>query len=325
MKKSERMIQFFDLILDGITKSSAIKNPISPPRNIEELMGDIEKIREANKARVIKKHQGVLQELRLEDMETREDCWVLLINVVDPSEAHPVTQVLAGNDDDRQGIELSDKRGMERSSHVVIYKQSDGNKSHLALFEQNRYLSFSRAISFVNNLAREAAKMYKEDYSRPHPSGEQGKTIWSCCRFRYLGHPSDSFVEELENGVLSNVRLMAGMEQVAGFDAKKQPELKGTEILVDTNKKIVLQSGGNQGLLKKVLGYAQELHISQAKVVFTDAEGTGHTALVDAETGKLFKEEKYVKKKKIAGFGDLRTSFPVIHDGIRDKMLALNE
>ena len=42
------------------------------------------------------------------------------------------------------------------------------------------------------------------------------------------------------------------------------------------------------------------------------------------DTGNMEQVEKYVKKRKIAGFGNsLRTAFPVIHEGIRDKMLGL--
>jgi|TARA_B100000965_G_scaffold396823_1_gene412325 hypothetical protein len=325
VKKNERLIQYFDLDIHGKTHARDIKHKMSSPRKICELFGEFSVLRELNKARK-KVSSRSKQEYRLEDMEEHCDYWVLLINVVDTDAANPVTQKIDGTDQDREVIELGKDRGLESSSHVIVYKDKNLAGKHLCLFEKSSSLPFAKAMTFLNFLCKEAAKHFKDQYSVPHPSGEKGKKIKLYCQIAFLGHPSDEFKEELEQGVLKDIKITTDMDIVKGYDSNVHTELVSTDIKMNVGRVAVAMSGGNWSHLKKAIRYADSLDSPLVRVAFTDQSGAGHTATISTDTGNLYNADKYIKKRKIQGFSiALRTAFPVIQDSIRDKMLETLE
>jgi hypothetical protein len=264
------------------------------------------------------------QEYRLEDMEERDDCWVLLINVVDTEAAHPVTQKLEGTNLDRNVVELGEDRGLESSSHVIIYKQQTAAYHHLCLFEKAPSLPFSKAISFLNHLCKLSAKQHNNQYKIPHPSGEEGKTYNIYCLFTFLAHPSEEFRSELDTGVINGIKITSSLEKVRGYDVNLHPELIGTDIKMNSSRLAVTLSGGNWAHLQKAIRYANTLDSPFVRVSFKDITGTGHTAELSTDTCQIANGERYIKKRKIVGFVDaLRTAFPTIHLGIIEKMLEV--
>ncbi len=323
MKNNERLVQFFDVSIFGRTRAKGIDHKLFSPKNINDLMADFESLRELNEARKKVKGESKL-EYRLEDMQSHPDYWVLLINVVDTTAAHPVTNIIGGSDDDREIVELGDGRGLESSTHIIINKTPDAAGKHLVLYEYNINVAFSRTAAFLAFLCRKAAKLFPDDYIKPHPDGVDGKTINVFCGLMFLGHPSDEFFEELENGILTDIRLTSDVKTLKGYDAQAHKELVSTEIKMSVSKVSVLLSGGNNGHLSKAIQYAKSLDAPFVRVQFNDSTKTGHTALLSSDTGNLWNADRYVKKRRIKGFGNsLRTAFPVINDGIREKMLAL--
>ena len=321
MKKNERLIQYFDLDLHGRTHARDIKHKLSAPRKLCELLGEFSALRELNKARKQVSARS-RQEYRLEDLEEHDDYWVLLINVVDTDAANPVTQKLDGTDKDREVIELGKDRGLESSSHVIVFKNKNIAGKHLCLFEKSSSLPFAKAMSFLNYLCKEAAKHFKPQYAVSHPSGEKGKTINLYCQITFLGHPSDEFKKELEQGVLNDIRITTDMDVVKGYDSNVHTDLISTDIKMNVGRLAVAMSGGNWKHLKKAIGYAESLDSPLVRVAFTDESGAGHSATLSTDTGNLYNADKYIKKRKIQGFAiSLRTAFPVIQESIRDKML----
>jgi len=257
-------------------------------------------------------------------MEERDDSWVLLVNIVDADAAHPVTQKIGGTDEDREVIELGDDIGLESSTHIIIFKQADEAIKHLTLYERSSNISFSRAMMFINHLCKLAAKQFPNVYTRSHPNGVENKNINIYCSILYLGHPSEEFLEELEEGKVSDLRITSDVNVLRGLDAAAYPDFIGTEIKMKVGHLDVAMSGGNWGRVKKALEYADSLEAPFVRVQFTDVSGSSHTAILSSDTKQLYQADKYVKKRKIEGFGNsLKTAFPVIHEGIRDKMLGL--
>ena len=323
MKNNERTIQFFDVGLSGKTLARDIPHSMASPRNLDEIMAEFSALRELNLARK-KVAVGSDLEFRLEDLEERENCWVLLVNVVDTQAAHPVTQKVGGSVDDREIIELSKERGLETSTHLVIYKAQNEAHKHLTLVEKNPALSPLKANGFLNHLCKLSAQQFKKRYTKPHPSGVKNKTINTFCVFSFLAHPSDEFRAELENGVINSIKITSDMTVIRGYDAKTHSDLIGTDIKMNVSRASIILNGGNWGHLKKAISHADSLNSPFVRVSFTDNTGTGHTAILSSDTGTLWQEDKYVKKCKITGFGNaLSTSFPTIHVGIRDKILEL--
>ncbi|WP_420598301.1 hypothetical protein [Neptuniibacter sp.] len=323
MKKNERIIQYFDIGLVGKTRARDMQHTLVSPRTIDELMTEFSVLRELNKARK-KVSAKSKQEYRLEDMEELDGNWLLLINVVDTEAAHPVTQKLDGTEDDREIIELGDDRGLESSSHVLISKQPNEAGKHLCLFEKNATLPFSKAMSFLNHLCLLAAKCHAANYKFPHPSGEAGRTYNAYCRITFVGHPSDDFKEELESGVIKGIQITSDMTVVRGYDSEKHGDLIGTDIKMKVGRLDVLRSGGNWNHLKRAIDHADTLNSPYVRISFTDQSGAGHSATLSSDTGQILDADKYIKKRKIEGFGNaLRTAFPVIHDGIKAKMIGV--
>lgn len=323
MKKNERIVQFFDIGLTGETRTRDINQRLPSPRNIDELMREFIVLRDLNKARKPVSNRSK-QEYRLEDMEERADCWVLMINVVDTDAAHPVTQKLDGTNDDREEVILGEDRGLESSSHLIILKQQTLAFKHLCLFEKSPSLPFSKAVSFLNHLCKESAKQHQDLYKLPHPSGVAGKTYNVFSVFTFLGHPSDEFRNELDEGVIKGIKITSSMEKIRGYDVDDHPDLIGTDIKMDVGRFAVMRSGGNWGHLQKAIDNANSLDSPFVRISFTDSTGAGHTAELSTDTCQISNAEKYIKKRKIEGFlGALKTAFPIIHEGIRDKMLEV--
>lgn len=325
-KRNERTIQFFDVAITGHTQAQnldASHKKFASPRTLDELMGDIEVIRELNMARKQAGGKSKYQ-FSLEDIAKYDDCWVLLINLVDSNAANLVTNKIDGLESDRQLIKFNDDQGLESSAHIIIFKTQNTLKKHLMLFEKSQSVPFQKASAFLNYLSREAARHFQGEYERPHPAGAANKTINTYCKFELLAHPSDEFKEELRKGTLTGIKLTSDTVMLRGYDANTQPELIGTEVKVNVTKTAVFTSGGNMKHLNKVIKHAKELDVPFVRVSFEDETGTCHTATLDTDTGTLIDKDRYVKKKKITDFLlPLATAVPTINDEIAQRMIRL--
>ncbi|EIU7735821.1 hypothetical protein ACJ5NB_002409 [Vibrio alginolyticus] len=325
MRSNERLIQFFDLDLFGKSYAKDVKQTLESPRNLEEIMGELESLRELNKARRAVKISGKKTfEYRLEDMQSHGDYWVLMVNVVDTKAAHPVTNIIGGSKLDRDTITLGDNKGIESSSHVIIRKTPTeaGKNKHLVLFEKSPSLSFVKVRTFLNSLFKIAAKHFDQDYRVSHPSGV-GKMKVYCIASLY-GHPSKEFFSELDNGVLNSIYITSDVSKVRGYDAKKHELLQEAKLKVSVSRKDILLNGGNKKHLSKAIEIADSLSSPYVRVSFTDATGAGKSAKLSSDTSQLVDEAKFVRKAKITDFRDaLTTCYATINESIRDKMLEL--
>lgn len=323
MKNNERIVQFFDVSAIGSSRARDVPEKLLSTKNVPELFSDLNKIRELNLGRQLFQ-KGIAHEIRLEHMEEKNDYWVLLVNVVDTSAAHPVTIPIGGKDVDRNVVALTNQIGLESSAHIIMYKDADKNGHHLCLFEKNATFSFSRAVSFLNYLLRIALKKYTSEYTIAHPSGAAGKRIKVLSKFRFVGHPSDEFLNELQGGKLTGVYLVSDVQTIKGYDAQKQPELKETHISMSVKTLDILKSGGNWKHIQKAVKYGDQLDSPVVKVSFKDSTGAGRSAVLSTDTAQLVDESRYVKKGKISGFkAPLTTSFGIIQDSIVKKMIEL--
>lgn len=323
MKSDERQILYFDLKLTGGTRARGIDGPLPSPRTLNQFCEDLIFLRESGLAYSYRESSPMA--FTLEDMEEHEDCWVLLLNLVDTRAAHPVTNQIRGSEADRQVITLTGGRGLESSSHLVIYKAADEAGKHLLLCERNESFPFFTIRKFLNKLAAEAAKVRQEDYSGVHPDGS-GRSIKRYCLITLLGHPSNQFQEDLIAGKLSELSLTTGLERIVGYEANDFPEFKSTEIKMDVKGFSVQESGGNLSHFQKAIQYGRALDAALIRVKFLDPEGSSRTADIDPHTGTLVNTEHYVKKGRISEFGAaLRTAYPTIHTEISDRMRALED
>lgn len=323
MKNNERIIQFFDIDVYGKSRSRDIKHKLSSHSDMAAVMQEVYAIREKSLARM-KLGSKKDREMRLEDFEERDDCWVLLFNIVDTRAAHPVVQRMGGEDKDRRTVELDNENGLESSSHVILYKRKNSAGKYLALYERNPSIPFHSIVVFIRSLFRLCAKNFPDRYKLPHPSGEKGKFIKVYCSCEYYGHPSDEFKDELATGTLSEIKLTSDVVKQRGYDSNKHKELVASEIKMTVKRAFINLNGGNWGHIEKAISYADTLDMPFVRVSFQDKTGASHSAKMSTDTSQLVNADKYVRKHKIHGFGNtLKTAFPVIHTGIINKMLEL--
>ncbi|ENC6659407.1 hypothetical protein ABKY47_003922 [Aeromonas hydrophila] len=319
MKRNERTIQFFDLVIVGKTKCRDINHSLPAPVTFDAFLKQLKTLRTGNNT----KKQFGEYEFNLEDIKEYEKHWILMLNVLDVSVADQVTQKIGGNISDREVIEFRDGRGIETSSHMVIYKDHDIAHKHLVLYEKSSNIPFQKASSYLNYLAKMVA--HKNDmYKRNHPSNVKGKTYNTYCDLTFYGHPSNEFKKELSSGKISGIRITSDADIIKGYDSSKFPELISNEIKMKVSLIDVTLAGGNWGYLKKAISYADTLNAPFVRVQFKDEHGNSHSATLSADSSQLYKSDKYVKKAQIQYLGDiLRTAYDEIQTNITDKMLEL--
>lgn len=322
-KNNERLIQFFDVDLFGKSTAHDIKTNLASPRTLNQIMAEVRELKLIDLAKQdFNTRLGF--EIVLADIEEHSNYWVLLINIVDADAEHVVTKKVGGNDNDREVIEFNQNKGLESSAHLIIFKEQNVAKKHLFLFERVDALRFGRVMKFINHLFRVASKHFKNEYRIAHPSGAKGKMHTIYCRVDFLAHPSDEFKQELASGVINGIKITSSLELIKGFDSKKHNVLSGVQVQAKIGRLDIMKSGGNWKHLQKVIRQAESIDSPFVRVSFTDVSGSGHTATLSTDTGGLVDSDKYVKKCKIEGFGGiLRSAYPKIHSGIRDKMLEL--
>lgn len=320
MKKDERTIQFFDLSLKGKTRCRDLPSSLASPKSLSELLHQFIEICNTQGAR----KTFTDYEFNLEDIKEHDDHWVLLLNVLDTSVADQVTNKQGGTKADRHVIELRDGRGIETSSHIIIYKAPDVINKHLMLYEKSSNIPFQKALSYLNHLARFIAKTDSDEYKKPHPSGEKNRFYNTYCEFSVFGHPSDEFINELNTGKISDIRITSDADIIKGYDSNKFPELISTEIKMSVSHVSVFKSGGNWKYLKKALEYADTLKAPFVRVQFSDKQGAGKSAILSTDTGNLTDTDKYIKKARIKYFSAIvRTSYEQINYDIVNRMLEL--
>lgn len=321
MNKSERTIQFFDLVVKGKTKCRDIKGKgtLPPPVSLNTLLKQFLELPGGGHA----KKQFGEYEFNLEDIDEYENYWILMLNVLDTSVADQVTHKLGGNSDDRKVIEFRDGRGIETSSHIIIFKKHDVSHKYLMLYEKSTNIPFHKAASYLNYLSRMVAKG-NNIYEKPHPNNVNGRTYNTYCDLTFLGHPSKEFKQELSTGKLSGIRITSDADIIKGYDANKFPELISNEIKMKVGRLDVALAGGNWAYLEKAISYADTLNAPFVRVQFSDQQGVSRTATLSTDSKKLYQSDKYIKKTQIKYYGDiLRTSYDRINTTITDKMLEL--
>lgn len=320
MRNNERLIQFFDVSISGRSTSRDINHTLIPPKSIDEIMHHFIELKAKNK----NKKQYKNYEFSLVDIQEKADCWILLINLIDTGVADQVTNKIGGSATDREVIEFRDQRGLEISSHIIIYKQPDAVQRHLVLYEKSFSIPFAKSEAFLNSLAKEAMKEFESEYTVPHPSGANGKMMKVYCHFSFLGHPSDEFRQELETGKISGIKLSGDVDIIRGYDANMYPEIISTDISMSVKAVDVLRSGGNWLHLTKAIRYANNLNAAFVRLQFIDTQGNTHSATLSSDTQQLLNSDKYIKKAKIQNFSAiLKTAYSEINSNITDRMIQL--
>ena len=274
-----------------------------------------------------KKVQNNRKELYLADLDfdnpAHPDHVALLINITDTTIANRVIRDIHSNE--RFSEDRPDSQGVDYSSHVLISKTPDSEGKHLMLFERNAGFSVSDAMKFLNYLCQESKKLHPALYRVTHPANmvdhkNQPVTVNLNPKISVQGLVSDDFLQELASGSLNDIELVSEHVSSRGIDNDAPPEFRTLIMKISTEP---TDGRSIAEYFQHLLNLGQQQALEKLKIRFKDHTGANNTAQFDTTTHQLLNESRYVKKRKITFESNLHTSYDIIFEPIRNKMLEM--
>lgn len=230
--------------------------------------------------------------------------WLLLYSndadAPDASFAHLET-------DDQRDEPKAEGEGRPESAHIAISLQEVPNHRfrYLMMLEEAPSLPRVRVERYFNHLLRQIKRAYPDDFSHPHPNGASkgGKPMMQ--KFKssvdLLGHLSNGFRQDIEAGALRGIALETGSSEKIGFGEGKH--------VIPVKKSIVLSprtawSDAPMRAVAEAVSIGRRNNLDIARISFSSADNTNHTALLDTENGHIL-NDGYIKKFRISDVGAL--------------------
>lgn len=320
MQKSKtRRILFFDLKLSAYGNSSGEKYALTP-WPIESLLNHL--ILEKNAGSVLRSNKARSEIFYLADIQVDlpNSRASLLINRSDRDASNTVYS--NPEISHVRSLPKQEKEGNDFSAHFVL-KLNPVNHSYLALLEMTPGLSSRKVEGFLNGLLRQCARTYRTSYQANHPnescdSNGNRVQITANHRIELRGHPSNQFINELNQGVLESIELIDSRRINLPWDTHARTREVSRNILLRSNPAI---SSINFDRLKDAVKLGHSRDYASAKVKFRTATKMARTVLVETEHANIANDEMFVRKETIDGFSNpLETSYQSLHSEICGKM-----
>ncbi len=314
MKKSERLVQYYDLDISASARNFAAPNTISVRRAFE-LMQKVEleqRLKELNKGKEL---------LYVADWSWDGDVISILVSKSDQSISDPVFTV--PKEGKRRTAEKEDQEGQDFSVHMLITLPENDCESALVIVEYCSGLGVSVVQRLLNQILKDAKKISPADFEQMHPDGsvdEKGKLKKLNVTFKcdFEGHVSDELRDDLNRGKVQSIELITEKDQYTSFDEDGYIKEK-CKTLVLTLKD---EDHPIKDKFNRILSVFQKNKddYSRARIKFKTPEGIDRT--VDMTTEGL--AQAYIKKAKLDGFdGDLKSSYEKFNAQILGKMQSL--
>lgn len=317
MKHNRRLVKYFDLLMHTSIRVAGVTTQVKAP-SLLRVLTEVKKVNDVGPKASLSSI-GDTQLFTLEDIELDDGGqWAALL--INRSDRLAADQAIT---DPKVGhffvAKKADGQGNGYSSHVVIkLKPRDGR--YLMLQETATGISSAhvarllrRAVIAVNRVVPPPLA-----YSRP---SNTGKPLKGRFRFETMGHPSDSFKEELRKGTLSNVELVTHAKKGHLFDELNLTEYRYSSIRLKPRQDHIQDAWA---AVEAVRLKAKTKKMEEVRVAFKTADSLNRSVKISSDTGQLIDEERFVKKELIDGFGGrLDTASESIRHDIRDKMLYL--
>ncbi|MEW9807031.1 hypothetical protein [Mesorhizobium marinum] len=249
--------------------------------------------------------------------------WLLLYSndadAPDASFAHLET-------DDQRDEAKAEGEGRPESAHIAISLDEVPKRRfrYLMMLEEAPTLPRARVERYFNHLLRQIKRVHPDDFSHPHPSGavKDGQPVMQKYKNRVelLGHLSNKFRDDIEAGALRGIALETSSTERIGFGEGRR--------VYPVKKSIVLsaRTTWSDAPLRTIgeaitLGKRNDLEV--ARISFSSADNTNHTALIDTDSGNVL-NDGYIKKSRVSGIGVmLPEASVVISDRLQARMLRL--
>jgi len=205
---SNRIASFFDLKITSRGVSRAKNNTAdfeAKPKSISVIASNVEHfVKNNDNCRTSKQNKDSIS-YYLSDIIIDSEKLVLLINKSDPKSPDPVSS------DPETGERTEHKKpknhGGDYSAHVVIkIAPIKSDNYYLCMVESVYGSGINSAVvkRFLNHLLRKCALEFRKQYQVPNISDKK-KSVRHVHVVELDGHPSDSFLNDLQNGFLSEM------------------------------------------------------------------------------------------------------------------------
>lgn len=315
MKKTERLVFYYDLSIRAESRTFEAPKPISVKKAFQlmELMPMENRLKEASKGR---------EQFYVSDWKWEDDLISILINKSDKGMSDPVFTI--PKEKKRRTAEKQEKEGQDFSVHVMVQLAQDDQQAALVLIENCAGLGVYAVQRLLNQILHDAKQFNPLDYEQFHPDGavdDKGKpkkyNVDFKCEFK--GHISDDLKYDLDNGKIQSIELITEKEKHISIDEDGYIKEKCKTLV------LTLKDEGNPvkdkfNRIKKVITNKKDDY-SLARIKFKTPTGVDRTVAMDANDVLA---QSYVKKEKLDGFEfDLKSSYEKFCDAILEKMKNL--
>lgn len=314
MKKSERLVSYYDLHIEASSRTFSAPKPIGVRRAFElmELVPKEARNKESSHGHDI---------LYVADWERKGDILSILVSKSDKSIADPVFTV--PKQKKRRTAAKEEQEGQDFSVHVVVRIPDNDLDPAIVVIEQCVGLSITFITRLFNHLLRDAKTHSPDDYEQTHPDGavdEKGRpkkynVVFKCC---FEGHLSEELKDDLNQGKVQSIELITEKDRYTNFDE--------TGYIKEKCKTVVLTLRDDNPVRDKYdrimsMFKQKKDDYDQARIKFKTPEGIDRTVAMDTTHGIA---QAYVKKAKLDGFnGDLKSSYEHFCPEILAKMKEL--
>lgn len=315
MKKTERLVFYYDLSIKAESKTFKAPKPISV-RKAFELMAYVpqeQRIKQMSRGR---------EELYISDWKQDGDIISILVNKSDKGISDPVFTI--PKEKKRRTAEKQEQEGQDFSVHVLVQLPQDDLQPALVLVEYCIGLGIFVVQKLLNQILHDAKSLVPQDFEQIHPDGavdDNGKpkkynVVFKC---EFDGHISDDLKYDLDNGKIQSIELITDKEKYTNIDEDGYIQEKcKTLVLTLKDEDKPIKDKFNR--LKNVFTNKKDDY-SRARIKFKTPTGVDRTVEMDTNDASA---QGYVKKEKLDGFDfDLKSSYEKFCDAILGKMKEL--
>ncbi|WP_087869981.1 hypothetical protein, partial [Bathymodiolus platifrons methanotrophic gill symbiont] len=247
-----------------------------------------------------------------------DDFVSILINKSDKEISDPVFTTPENNK--RRTAKKEENEGQDFSVHMVIKLPNEDIDTALVLIEYCQGLTISMIKEVLKKILSDAKEISPEYFKQLHPDGSRDDdgnqkkyNVTFTCDFS--GHPSNEFIDDLNNGKVQFIELITEEDRCTPFDEEAYFQKKHkTVVLTTKDKKIPNIYSKIKNLISKKTDY------QKAKVKFMTKDNMNKTLEIFTDEGTM----AYLKKVKLDDFGiDLKSSYEKINKPILGKMKEL--
>jgi len=294
MRGAERRVYYYDVEL-GTNKKDA-----SPPPMVDVINAIATRYEESKASHSINKDTATLE---IGDMliDEEEGHALLLVQISDRTAPDPYLSNPIEGTSRVVRKEEGEGRGFGAHLLVSLTAEPETPNTYRVLLEKNTGLHRSHVNRLLHAILR---TLYQEDptvFTCDHAGGQRTREgLPKQVEFRpmleFTGHPSESLIQELEQGELKEISLIHNEQQgPLGGRAWLQKE----ERILKVKAKFTNRVRNVWQNLQAVFAAQAQAGYEHARIKFKTQDGESASVDIDTATGNTLLHDKYVKSRRI--------------------------